>query len=524
MNTLTKKEEDKYFTQRLQRVHVTVGISFSILMYIAIFFGIFGIFNLYIKTWEKPSRHIMSIDITKVDYSAMIDPVLADPTFPKVNGVKIFLPEYKKDPALRISADFIKGRVFNPNTNKEIKDEMFQSQLSYFLNTMHYGKPFNYFGRYLFGLVAVAGMFLIIGGVILVLKVKYNKGKNAQSKFSKWHRKILTWIFPPFILITLTGALMNIGTIVSVPMTYIASKGEAKMYSKLSKPILYPKYKRIKKLNDNVTMLAMNDLVKKAQKINPDLQFQKIEISNWNDSSALFKISGYNPYMPFLNGISNKPSITLSGFDGRLIEQKKVLDKHWSGLFYDSVYFLHFLYGVDIFTRFFLATVMLISACALGFGVLLWLEKKARKFPKDIPVYQGMGKLSLATMIGVIPATGLMFFLQWILPFDMIDRFLWHKGIFAVFWCGTLAYSFYKLNSYQTAKEFLILGGFFYILTPFIHFYSSGFSPQKLWNENLTSILNVDIGLFLFGLILLIVGFVLPKEREEVQKFWTKIL
>jgi len=135
-----------------------------------------------------------------------------------------------------------------------------------------------------------------------------------------------------------------------------------------------------------------------------------------------------------------------------------------------------------------------------------------------------MGKVSLATMIGVIPATGLMFFLQWILPFDMTDRFLWHQGIFAVFWVGTLTYSFYRLNSYQTAKEFLMFGGVFYILSPFIHFYTSGFSPQKLWNENLITILSVDIGLFLFGLILLIAGFILPHERQEVQKFWTKIL
>lgn len=523
MNELTKKEENKYFSQRLQRVHVVVGISFSILMYIAVFFGIFGIFNKYINIWEKPSRHIQTMTLDKIDYSSMIDTLLEEPDYPK-NSMRLYLPAFNEDPALRIYADFTKGRIFNPNTNKEINDENKQSRLASFLNAMHYGKPFKAFGSYLFGLVAVAGMFLIIGGIILVLKIKYNKGKNAQSKFSKWHRKILTWVFPPFIIITLTGALMNIGTELSTPMTYMVSNGETHQYNRLTRPVLYPLRKKLEMKNDNAPMLRINDLVKQARKINPDLQFQKIEITNWNDSSALFKISGYNPYMPFLNGISNKPSITLSGFDGRIVDQQKVLDKHWSGLFYDSIYFLHFLFGVDIFTRFFLASIMLITALALGFGVLLWLEKKARKFPKDIPVYQGMGKVSLATMIGVIPSTGLMFFLQWILPFDMTDRFLWHQGIFAVFWTGTLTYSFYRLNSYQSAKEFLILGGIFYILTPFIHFYSSGFSPVKLWNENMTTILNVDIGLFLFGLILLFAGFVLPKDRAEVQKFWIRIL
>ncbi|MFX4243499.1 PepSY domain-containing protein, partial [Aliarcobacter butzleri] len=85
-------------------------------------------------------------------------------------------------------------------------------------------------------------------------------------------------------------------------------------------------------------------------------------------------------------------------------------------------------------TRFFIATLMLLSTFALGFGVLLYLEKKARKFGDNIPIYQGFGKLSLAVMIGVMPATGLLFVLQWLLPFDMENRVLIQKGLFAVAW------------------------------------------------------------------------------------------
>lgn len=454
----------------------------------------------------------------------MIDPVLADPDYPTINGVYITLPGTMEDPALKISAQFTKRRIFNPNTNEEVENEDMKSQLAWFLNSMHYGRPFKELGYYVFGFMAVAGMFLVIGGIIQVLRFKYNRGKNATSKFSKWHRKIFTWLFLPFVIVTLTGALMNIGKKISIPMTYIASKGEFYESWRLTSPVLFPESIRIEKKNDNVPMLSINELIKKAQIVNPDIDFQEIEIINWKDSSARVKISGYNPYKPFLNGITNNPSVTLSAVDGKLIEQQKVLDKHWSGIFYDSVYFLHLLFGVDIFTRLLIATIMLISSFALGFGVLLWLEKKARRFPPNIPIYQGMGKLSLAVMIGVIPATGLMFSLQWILPFDMQDRFLWHKGLFAIFWIGTLTWSFYRLNSYQTAKEFLKVGGVLFLISPFIHFYSSGFSPIRLWNENMTNILSVDIGLFLFGLILLYIGFKLPKDRQDVQKFWKKIL
>lgn len=525
MNENVEKESNKLLTQRLQRVHVATGISFSLIMYVAVFFGIFAILLPYIQVWEKPSRHFKTADITTIDYSSMIDPVLSNPDYPKINPIEIIFPGYMEDPALKISTDFVKTKVFNPNTNQEVENEDELSQLARFLNHMHYGRPFKDFGYMLFGFTAVAGMFLVIGGVILIIKIKYkNSTKTTSGKFSKWHRKIFTWVFPPFIIITLTGAYMNIGFDGSAPMTYLASKGQTSEVWNLTGPVLFPDEPRLEKKNDNVPMLAINELLKKAKEINPNIDFQMVKIINWQDTSAIAKFEGYNPYMPFLNGISNKPSVTLSGVDGRLISQQKVMDKHWSGLFYDSVFFLHFLFGVDTFTRLFIATIMSISTFALGFGVLLWLEKKARKIPESVPVYQWMGKLSLSVMIGVIPATGLLFFLQWLLPFDMENRVVLQKGLFALLWLSTLTWSFYRLNSYQAAKEFLFLGGILFILSPIIHFYNSGFSPIELYANDMTSILSVDIALFIFGSLLVFIAIKLPQKRVDVQKFWTKNL
>ena len=523
MNENIEKESNKLFKQRLQRVHVVTGISFSLLMYVAVFFGIFAILLPYIQVWEKPSRHFKLADITTINYNSMIEPVLNDPEYPKINPISIIFPGYMQDPSLRISTEFVETKVFNPNTNQEVQNEGDLSQLSLFLNHMHYGRPFKDFGYILFGFTAVAVMFLVIGGVILILKIKYkNSSSSNVGIFSKWHRKIFTFVFPPFIIITLTGAFMNIGYDGSAPMTYIASKGQTHDIFTLTGPVLFPNEPRLEKKNDNVQMLPINELLKKAKEIAPQIDFQRVKIINWQDSSAIAKFEGYNPYMPFLNGISNNPSVTLSGVDGTLISQQKVMDKHWSGLFYDSVFFLHFLFGVDTFTRLFIATIMVISTFGIGFAVLLYLEKKARKFPNGIPVYQGFGKLSLAVMIGVIPATGLLFFLQWLLPFDMENRVIIQKGLFATLWIATFTWSFYRLNSYQTAKEFLYLGGILFVLSPIIHFVNSGFYPSKLLEEKMYSILGVDIGLFLFGLILLIVAKKLPVDREKIQRFWTK--
>lgn len=111
--------------------------------------------------------------------------------------------------------------------------------------------------------------------------------------------------------------------------------------------------------------------------------------------------------------------------------------------------------------------------------------------------------------------------LQWALPLDMENKFLITKGLFATFWCFTFTYSFYRLNSYQTAKEFLYLGGVLFISSSIIHSINSGFSLIRLWNEEIYTIFAIDLGLIFLGLILILIAYKLPTNREKIQEFWT---
>lgn len=501
---------------------MVAGITFSLLMYIAVFFGIFAILLPYIQVWEKPSRHFQVADITTIDYSAMIDPVISDPEFP-TNNIIIKLPGYMNDPALQVTHQFTEPRVFNPTTQERIAHEGDSSQLANFLNGMHYGKPLKTIGYTIFGFMAVGVMFLILGGLLLVSLIKFkNTGKNQQSFFSKWHRKIFIWVFPPFIIITLTGALMCIGYTGAGPMAYLVTKGEHNNVITLTAPILTPQEPINKRANQTVEMLPISELIKKAQGINPQIEFQEILLINWKDKTARIELKGYNPHKPFLNGIFNKPKIILSAVDGTIIKNIKVMDNSWVILVVDALYFLHLLFGVDIFTRIVIALLMLISTFAIGFGVMLYLEKQAKKFYGKIPFYHWLGKLSLAVMVGVIPATALLFNLQWLLPFNMENRVFIQQAIFFNFWLATLTWSFYRFNSYQASKEFLALGGFLFMLAPIIHFIFSGFSPMELLSGGMLNILGVDITLFILGILLLLIAYKLPKNTQEAKVFWVK--
>lgn len=509
------------FKQRLFRGHIAVGIVFSLLMYISVFFGIFAIFRFYIDVWERPSRHFPAIDITEIDYAPMIDAVLSDPDFPKGNLI-VGLPGYRKDPALRIAHQFSAEIPFNPVTRERLDDEGKSTELGMFLNGMHYGKPLKKLGYLIFGFTAVGVMFLVVGGVMLLFVGRFNDScRNPQSFFSKWHRKIFTWSFPFFTLIVVCGTVMCLNFDGAGPMAFITTKGAISNIRPVIGPVLFPEDKPIERANITIPMLPVKELIKKAQTINPRVNFNRLILINWKDETARIQLEGYNPHRPFLNGISNRPTIVLNAGDGSLIRQTKVHDRPWAVLLTDFVYFLHLLFGVGPVIR--LLTFLLMVACCfgLGFGVMIWLEKKARKFGK-VPIYHWMGKFSLAVMIGVIPATGLLFVLQWLLPFELRDRLIWQQGAFFNLWLAALTWSFYRINSYQAAKEFLALGGLFYLFAPLLHFIRSGFGPLELITQGLWNILSVDFGLALFGVLFILSAYKLPADRDKAKVFWTK--
>ncbi|WP_418187095.1 PepSY-associated TM helix domain-containing protein [Aliarcobacter lanthieri] len=518
---LTQQEKKKLFNQRLQRVHISLGISFSFLMYIALFFGIFAILLPYIQTWEKPINHIKMADISTINYEKIVNPVLENPDFPKNNPITISLPGYMKNPTLQISTKSVDTKIFNPNSGEELQRDRSSFNLGQFLNYMHYGRLFGEFGIYIFGFMAVACLILMIGGLYQILTLKYKNSSSTQTGFfSKWHRKILLWTVFPFFIITLTGVMYNLGFKNLSFMSQIVTKGDSQSSKLFGLAFNIPEPK-VDIRNESAKMLPLDELVKKAQEIAPQMQWHKIRIVNYGDISARYKFEGYNPYMPFLNGITNIPNLTLSGVDGSFIDEKKVFDKNWASIVYDSFVYIHVLLVADDFTRLFVAFLMIITILAIGFGNMLYLEKRARKFPQYIQPYQGFGKLSLAVMIGVIPSTAFLFVLQWLLPFGMENKILIQKGLFACFWSLTFTYSFYKLNSYQTAKDFLYLAGGLFILSSIIHFVNSGYSPIRLLNEELYTIFAVDVALIIFGLVLIYIAKKLPINREDIMKFWT---
>ena len=505
----------KLFKQRLLRGHVAVGIVCSLLLYPSVFFGMFAIFLPYFQAWEKPSRHVRSVAVTQIDYASPLAAVLADPDFPR-DRIIVKLPGFGNDPALRISHQFAAETAFNPLTGERLEDEGKASDLAGFLNGLHYGKPLRGMGFILFGFVSVAALFATFGGLLLVCVLSYKKaGSTRQSIFSYWHRTLFLWCSPLFIIVVVSGSAMCLSFFGSGPMTALVTHGEHTNIRPVIGPLLFPQDERVAPEEKPTASQPIKELVARARQINPDLVLQQLTLINWGDATARIKLEGYNPYRPFLNGVVAKPSVILNAGDGNLVVRSGVTDRPWSVLLTDMLLSLHLLFGVNIYLRLAVFFIMLACCLAVGFGVMLWLEKKARGFRGMIPVYHWLGKLSLAVMLGAFPATGLLFNLQWLLPFSLPDRLVWQQGLFFDAWLATLAWSFYRLESRRAARDFLLTGGLLFLTAPILHSLRIGGGPFSLVRQQMWTILSVDVGLAFLGVLLLLASR-FAAERPEI--------
>lgn len=152
---------DNKLKLRLRSVHSTVGITVCLLVYIIVFWGTITIFKPYVQVWEKPSRHFAASENTSINYSAMVDQVLASPDFPQ-NNVLIDLPG--TDPALTIRHRFTRAYEFDPATMRLLDSKGDQSLLAWMIYKMHYLHLLGIPGEILCGFGALASIFLTVGG------------------------------------------------------------------------------------------------------------------------------------------------------------------------------------------------------------------------------------------------------------------------------------------------------------------------------------------------------------------------
>lgn len=494
----------------LMRAHTILGLFAIFLFYIAIYFGTITVFLPYINTWENPSRHFVS-SYEKTDLDILVPKIIKEKDLS--NNIEISLPSFR-DKALAINDDKSKTIYINPNTNEILNTQNETNFISNFFNEIHIGRNIPKVGIVLMGIASILMIFLSLSGVILWLSNK-KKSTKKEKFYLKWHKNLSLSLLPFILVFALTGSLLGFMLSSASPIAYSASNTQETSLRQLVGPILFPKDKKIE-ASRKTEMLSISKLQELAQKNFVNLEINKIKLQSWNEENAKIKFSGYLKDNRYISGRINRMYIELSAVNGKVLDKKDLSNANITNGILSTFYFLHFIPDETLVLRIIYFIFGIIMAVSLSFGFLIYSEKKAKKAKADEKYYSILNKLAMATMIGVIPASCLLMFLYWYLPFDMFERITWLKGSFYSFWAATLLYAVIKDNVLKVINHLLFISSIFLILTVVYHGISTGYYPWLSFKADLNEVFFVDLTLLVFALVF----FVFTRTSKKIPFFY----
>jgi len=498
---------DNVYLKYLIRAHTIIGVFVIFIFFISTYFGTITLFKPYLSSWESTSRHFSISNPSNLNLDLAIKNGLEKLKNPN-SGVQIELPSFREK-ALSIKYGFSEKVYINPNTNEIIDTRKDTNLLSNFFNRMHIDLNIPKTGQILMGLISIAIIFLTISGIYLWL-LNRKKRTNIKSFWFKWHKDLSLIILPYILVFSMTGAVLGVMLLGSAPFALSATDGQEANMSKLVRPIVFSAPCRVKASGESASMQSISKLYTKAQKEYPNLQITNISFNAWNDKNACIGFSGYLKNNRALSGKANRASISYSGSSGNLIAKKTLDDSHVMAKVLSGFYFLHFLPDEGIIVRLLFLIFGIIFGTSLIFGLLIWLEKKALKYKEDKNYFSFLSRFSLALTVGIIPTTGFIIFLYWLIPFYTIDKQTWVIGGFYSFWCFTLFLSIYKDTIIESIKIFMKMNAILLLLAVILHGLRTKYFIWDSFQSGIYEIFFIDIALLLFAILSLLIAKKLP--------------
>ena len=493
----------------LMRAHTVLGLFAIFLFYISTYFGTITVFLPYINAWENPSRHFIPSN-EKNNLDSIVPRIIKEKELSNI--IEINLPSFR-DKALSINDEKSKTIYINPNTNKILNTQNETNFITNFFNEIHIGRNIPKVGVVLMGISSILMIFLSISGLILWFNNKKRSSKKEKF-YLKWHKNLSLTLLPFILIFALTGSVLGFMLTYSSPLAYSTSNTKETSLRKVVAPLLFPKEKEIKS-SKNAKMMTLSELQTIAQENFQNLEIQTIKIFAWNEENARIKFFGYLKNNRYLSGKINRMNIELSARTGEILNKKDLPNANVANGILSVFYFLHFIPDETLFLRIVYFFFGIIMAVSLSFGFLIYSDKKAKRAESDQNYYSILNKLAMATMIGVIPASSLVIFLYWYLPFDMFERSTWLTGTFYTLWAATLFSSVLKDNVLKVINHLLLLSSILLFLAVFFHGKITGVYPWVSYSNSMFDIFFVDIGFLLFALMF----FVFFKKSNNIRFF-----
>lgn len=444
------------FFKYLSRSHTMIGLFVLFLFYISTFFGTLIFFIPYLKVWESPARHFNPQGY-QYNLDVALETLLQENHF-NAKSVDIIFPSFR-DPLLKITTQTQNSFYINPLNNHAFKVAREENLVSVFFNELHTGAVIPVIGSWLMGIASVGILFLAIGGLWIYM-VKRHKTPSSQANWRErwlsWHKISGLGVLPYALVFACTGTFLGLMLASSQPFAWSASKAEQTSMRTLVAPLIFPA-SNFPKGSESAAMLPLSELRQKAQEGYAQLDILSATLHHYGTNKAKITFRGFDRSNVAQTGRVNRLSITLDATNAALVEKRTLEDVHPMNRLLSVFYFLHFVPDETLAMRLILGVFGGIFAFCLVSGYMIWAEKKLKQagWMADI-----INRVSIALMVGILPASAMVLFLNWILPYDLFDKEIWMRGAFFAVCSFWIFYSVFERSIIKLFRWMLFMGAF----------------------------------------------------------------
>lgn len=511
-SNMSKRNYNVFF-----HVHTISGIIISAALFIIFFCGAFALIKDEITAWEKGENVNMEI-ASDVDYDRAMQSLKDEGLNLTGRDIRMIPPDVKQKMFVGVSASKSENAseedklstYYNLHTRTyELSTYYAFYSIGELIYRLHFFHQIPTYGILTAGFVAFFFLLAIVSGLIVHWKkivsnfYIFRPKTKLKTIWTDAHTALGVIGLPFQFMFALTSSFLCLSSLILLPINFAYDGNQQQALEDL-RP-MQKTYEWEEQATGEIP--SLNALYEKTQEKWPEFEAAQVYVKNYGGTNMKFQIDGLlKPDEAFLG----HGRIVYDVMSNTITEEKNPEDSGYAETVELAIRRLHFgdFGGLSLKVIYF--ALAIITCFVILSGVLIWLEARDKKHipEKKRKFNRALGYFYVAICMSLYPITAISMLVAKYIPRTMdTDR---QSILYAVFFIGWLIFTLFftfRKNNYITTKYSLILGSFFGILVPIINGLVSGNWIWKMYQQDQTAILFVDIfwiciSLISFGILL----------------------